>query len=151
MNAPDSASLQRLATLQRLAEQQEETAARQLSDALAQLANAEDRCAELRRYELEYLAQPPRAFSVAALRHHAGFVARLAEAVRYQTERSTSLAQEAERARSRWVGLHREVEKLDQLTRQVRETMRQAANRSLHRTMDEHGQLGWQRQQAFNG
>lgn len=148
MNAPDARALARLSTLQQLASQQEDSSARQLADALARLAQAEDRCTELRHYEHEYLSREPRAGSVAALRQHAGFVARLREAVRFQTERVGALSAEAERARLRWIGLHREVEKLEMLQANVRESLRQHAARAAGREQDEHGRVGWLRQQA---
>ena len=47
---------------------------------------------------------------VQALSYQAGFVSKLRDAVRFQSERVESLAGEVERARLRWMGLHREVE-----------------------------------------
>ncbi|MES2683677.1 MAG: flagellar export protein FliJ [Pseudomonadota bacterium] len=149
MNAPDANSLQRLALLQRLATQQEDQAARQLADALARHANAEDRRVELQAYEQEYAARVPTAGGVQALSHHAGFLAKLREAIRFQAERALSMAQEVERVRARWIGLHREVEKLEQLSLNVQQQLRHHASRREGRELDELAQRGWVRQQAM--
>lgn len=148
MKSNDAGSLARLSTLQKLAVQQEDAAARQLAEALARLAQADDRCTELCHYEQEYLASEPRAGSVAALRQHSGFVAKLREAVRFQTDRVSTLAAEAECARQRWIGLHREVEKLEALEANVREALQHEAARAAGREADERGRIGWLRQQA---
>lgn len=148
MTAANASSLQRLELLQRLAGQQEDQAARQLADALAKHANAEDRRAELQQYELEYAARIPAGAGVAALRDHAGFLAKLRAAVGFQCERTQLLAAEVERARARWVGLHREVEKLAQLETGARHELRQLDARRQSRESDELAVRGWMRQQA---
>lgn len=148
MNAPDATSLQRLSTLQRLAAQQEDQAARQLADALTRHANAEDRHAELVRYEAEYAERTPTAASVQGLSHHAGFLMKLRDAVRFQAERVQGFAREVEQARVRWIGLHREVEKLDQLSLNAQRQIAATDSRLQARELDELAQRGWVRLQA---
>ncbi len=148
MNSPQAQSLQRLSTLQRLAVAQEDTAARQLAEALAKHANAQDRHAELLQYEMEYAGRPPVAVGVQALGHHAGFLAKLRDAVRFQTERVSLFADEVERARSRWMGMHREVEKLEQLGAAAQRQIEAIDSRRQSRELDELAQRGWVRQQV---
>lgn len=148
MNASNTSSLQRLELLQRLATQQEDQTARALADALARHANAEDRRAELQQYEQEYAARIPASAGVAALRHHAGFLAKLRSAVSFQCERVQLLSGEVDRARARWVALHREVEKLAQLETGARQQLRQLDARRQSRESDELAVRGWMRQQA---
>lgn len=157
MNAHPASSLQRLELLQRLASQQEDHAARQLADALARHANAEDRRAELYHYELEYASRTPSggaqsghaAASVMTLAHHAGFLAKLREAVRFQSERVQNFAAEVELARSRWVALHCELEKLGQLDSSARQQLRQLESRREARELDELASRGWVQRQAL--
>ena len=148
MNSHAAQSLQRLETLQRLATQKEDTAARQLADALAKHANAQDRYAELLQYELEYTARAPVASGVQALTYQAGFLAKLRDAVRFQTERVETFAAEVERARLRWMGLHREVEKLEQLSVNAQQQINVVESRRTARELDELAQRGWSRQRA---
>jgi len=77
MKTADATSLQRLHTLQRLASQAEDAAARQLAEALSRHANAGDRQHELTQYEREYAQRTPDTGGVAALSRHAGFLAKL--------------------------------------------------------------------------
>lgn len=149
MNRHEAASLQRLETLQQLARQQEERAARQLADALAKHANAQDRHAELLRYEIEYAqGASTSAASILTLRHHAGFLTKLREAVGFQAERIHALAAELERSRSRWMALHREVEKLEQLAEAARRQIARSETRQQSRELDELAQRGWLVQQV---
>lgn len=148
MNSPDATSLQRLHTLQRLASQAEDHAARQLAEALSRHANAGDRQHELHQYEQEYAARTPTSGGVSALSRHAGFLAKLRDAVRFQTERTQALAQEVERARARWIALHREVEKLEQLGDSARRQIAHSDARWQARELDERAQQGWARQRA---
>lgn len=152
MNAQNASPLQRLALLQRLAAEQEDRAARQLADALARHANAEDRRSELVHYEMEYMARTPgdsgRASSVAALAQHAGFVAKLREAVQFQNERAQQLSVEVEQARARWVALHRELEKLEQLSAAAQQEIRRVESRRESRELDELATRGWVLRQA---
>lgn len=148
MNATHPSPLQRLELLQRLASQQEDHAARQLADALAKHANAMDRSAELVHYEMEYAAREPTASGVQALSHHAGFLAKLREAVRFQNQRVQMLANEVESARARWMSLHRELEKLAQLEVSARQHLRQVEFRRESRELDELATRGWVLQQA---
>lgn len=150
MNSHAVQSLQRLETLQRLAAQQEDSAARQLADALAKHANAQDRYAELLQYELEYSARTPAAIGVQALTHQAGFLSKLRDAVRFQTERVEAFAADVERARLRWMGLHREVEKLEQLGVNAQRQIDVVENRRTARELDELAQHGWSRLRAVS-
>lgn len=158
MNAQEQ-SLQRLLTLQRLAAQQEDNAARQLADALAKHANAEDRRAELLQYEIEYAGRAPGAegrsvdvaASVASLRHHAGFLSKLRDAVRFQAERVQQLSTEVDRQRARWMMLHREVEKLEQLSDATKRQLALIDSRKQARELDELAQRGWLRQRQVAG
>jgi len=144
-----ASSLQRLAVLQDLATQQEDTAAKQLADALARHANAEDRRAELLRYEIEYAAQPPAtAGGVKALSQQAGFLARLREAVRFQDERVQLLSNEVEQARGRWVSVHRELEKLGQLEAGALRQLQQSESRKENREQDELAARRWSQGRA---
>lgn len=147
MNAPEQ-SLQRLNTLQRLAAQQEDQAARQLAEALNRHANASDRHAELVQYEIEYAARTPGVGGVLALSRHAGFLAKLRDALKFQQERVQQLSVEVDRARARWIGLHREVEKLEQLGEVAKRQMLAADSRRQSRELDELAQRSWVRQQA---
>lgn len=151
MNQPDRHTLQRLATLQTLAAQQEDTAARQLADALAKHANAQDRYAELLEYEAEYAFRTPTAGGVMALSHHAGFLSKLRDAMRFQSDRVQGFAAEVERLRGRWMGLHREVEKLEQLGCSARQQMAVVEARKQSREIDDFAQRSWVRQQAVSG
>ncbi|MDO9451375.1 MAG: flagellar export protein FliJ [Stagnimonas sp.] len=148
MNSAEANSLHRLATLQRLAAQQEDHAARQLADALAKHANAGDRHAELLQYEIEYASRVPATNGVMALTHHAGFLAKLRDAVHFQHERVGHLATEVERARLRWIALHREVEKLEQLGDAARRQIAVGESRRESRDLDELATRSWVRQQA---
>lgn len=148
MNSHAAQSLQRLETLQRFAAQQEDTAARQLADALAKHANAQDRYTELLQYELEYSARTPVASGVQALTYQAGFLSKLRDAVRFQTERVESFAAEVDRTRLRWLGLHREVEKLEQLAVNAQRQIDVVENRRSARELDELAQRGWSRQRV---
>ena len=150
MTSQSAQSLKRLDTLQRLATQQEDSAARQLADALAKHANAQDRYAELMQYELEYTARSPVARGVQALSYQAGFVSKLRDAVRFQSERVESLAGDVELARLRWMGLHREVEKLEQLGVNAQRQIDVVENRRNARELDELAQRGWARQRALS-
>jgi len=150
MNAPEQ-SLQRLATLQRLAAQQEDQAARQLAEALSRHGNAADRHTELVQYEIEYAARTPNASGVLALSRHAGFLSKLRDALKFQHDRVQQLGLEVDRARARWVGLHREVEKLEQLGEVARREMLAADSRRQSRELDELAQRGWVRQQQVAG
>ncbi len=151
MNQPDRHTLQRLATLQTLANQQEDSAARQLADALAKHANAQDRYGELLEYEAEYAFRTPTAGGVMALTHHAGFLAKLRDAMRFQAERVQGLAAEVERQRARWLGLHREVEKIEQLSVNARQQIAVIEGRRQARDLDELATRSWVRRQAVSG
>lgn len=142
------AALHRLALLQSLAVQQEDHAARLLAEALARHANGEDRRVELLAYEQEYAARQPQGGGVQGLSRHAGFLSKLREALRFQTERVQGLGLEVERARTRWIGTHHEVEKLDQLAAAARQQLQDHAGRREARELDELAQGGWLRQQA---
>jgi flagellar FliJ protein len=152
MNAAQASALHRLETLRQLAAEKEDRASRELATALARHANAQDRHAELLRYEQEYAERGSStevalsSTRVQALQHRAGFLTKLREAVQFQTERAASLGAEVERARARWVSLHREVDKLDQLRETTRQQIAAVEARRDAKEQDEFAQQGWLRQ-----
>lgn len=122
----------------------EDQAAKLLAEALRRHAQAESRHAELCRYEAEYAERPlPETTGVNNLRHGAAFLARLREAVRFQTERLASSVREVEQARAHWLATHREVEKLDRLLAQAAQEARQKDARRQGREMDENAVRGF--------
>ena len=128
----------RLAPLRRRAALLEEQAAQALAAALARHTQAEARHAELCRYETEYAERAlPGRTAVLALRQQSAFLARVRDAVAFQTERRRRSAEEVEQARARWLDAHREVEKLDLLAAQFARQLQQREQRRQSREMDE--------------
>lgn len=116
----------------------EDRSAQALAAALGRHAQAEDRHAELCRYEAEYAArQLPASTGVNVLRQHAAFLARLREAVRFQADRLALAARELERAQQHWLASHREVEKLERLMAQCQQEAVRVEARRQSREQDE--------------
>ncbi len=142
----------RFEPLRQRAARLEDSAAQALSSVLARHAHAEARHAELCRYEAEYAARNlPDSTGVNTLRHHAAFLARLRDAVRFQADSVARSSQEVERLRGQWLAAHREVEKLDRLTAQCLQEAAQAEARRQGREQDEAALRGHLAQRALIG
>lgn len=107
---------QTLATLQRLAEQAEQTSARTVAERRAAVAAGEERLAQLERYLAEYgqLSGRGDGLFIDTVRTRRAFVERLREAMQQQAELVASLHQQLENdlqhwreARARALGLER--------------------------------------------
>jgi len=97
----------RLEPVGALAEEAERRCAAQLAGAQARVAEAEQRCVELKRYLTEYQGMFQRrataGIGVSGMRDYQTFIARLSEAVRQQVSVIAQLQAECEHARARWL------------------------------------------------
>lgn len=134
----------RLEPVREIAHEAERDCARRVAGTERRLAEAEQRCAELRRYHGEYQHSMQQRASVGlevrSLREFQVFLARLASAIEAQQGLVVQLQAECERERGQLRGAMTRHQALSKVIERVRSDERRQEDRRTQRETDEHAQ-----------
>lgn len=134
----------RLEPVGALAEEAERACATQVAALQGRLADAERRCAELKRYLGEYQNMFQRRASagmgVTGMRDYQTFIARLGEAVRQQEGVIEQLRGDCERARAQWLAAAARKSAVSKVIANVRSEDQKIEERRNQKESDEHAQ-----------
>lgn len=135
---------ERMAPVQQVLEQGEQTRARELGEAQRRLAEAEAKLAELTTYHGEYMQAFKRraedGTSVARLRDFQAFLARLEQALAQQQKVVALTREQVAAQRSHWQGAARQVKAVESVVDRWRSVELRVADRREQKDMDERAQ-----------
>ncbi|HEX2791747.1 MAG TPA: flagellar export protein FliJ [Steroidobacteraceae bacterium] len=134
----------RLEPVGALAQETERECAVQMASVQGRVADAERRCAELKRYLEEYRDMFRRrataGIGVTGMRDYQTFIARLGEAVRQQEGVIAQLQADCERARARWLEAAARSSAVRKVIANVRSEDQRLEERRSQKESDEHAQ-----------
>lgn len=127
-----------------MAQETERECAVQMASVQGRVADAERRCAELKRYLEEYRDMFRRrataGIGVTGMRDYQTFIARLGEAVRQQEGVIAQLQADCERARARWLEAAARSSAVRKVIANVRSEDQRLEERRSQKESDEHAQ-----------
>ena len=134
----------RLQPVQKVIDEVERRCAEQLSASESRVAAMENKLQELERYRADYQRaytdRVSSGISSAGLRDYQLFLARLAEAIRMQTQAVTAARAERDQERGRWQESARRSQAIEHVVENWRAEDRRAADRRDQRDSDERAQ-----------